>query len=779
MRFACVSLSVLLYFAIGFRAFAQSADAATTLIVRVRDCGQSPVAGATVIVADPGQGRRWRHRHGAGRAGTPVNTGGAHRIEVTDINGEAVFGGMATGAVSVVASADAFYSNQARRVDLIAGQQTVVTIELQPHTVVSETVVVTGSGTESLIQEAPIRTELITPQVVERQVKTTLAEAFQATISGVRTEMNCQNCGFMQLRMNGLEGPYVQILEDGLPSYSGVTAVYGLEQIPAAFLDQIEVVKGGNSALYGPGAVAGVVNLIRREPRENRFRVDAITGWHHGRPEQQIGGSAQLAEMPGGFAGDFYYRGSNRVAIDRDGDGFSDIGKRQLQSGGFGLFRRFIDGKARLSITGSVADEFRRGGDQLNKPPHETWITEQVDSGRFSTAVGWNHALSPKTYYNLRGSHAYYGRQSYYGAGMDPNAYGNTRNPLWVGDAQLAHQAGRHSVLGGYQLSWEHVEDNAPAYSRTYGGTFQNHGMYLQDEWRASTRFSLIGGARFDKSNQVERWIVSPRVGLKFGLTDNFVWRGTLSTGFRAPAVFDEDLHIAQVGGDGFVLQNDPDLKEEKAVSFATGLQSLGTAFGRRYQVGFNVFYTELRDAFTLVEDDVHDQAFRRLLRVNGPGAHVAGVDFDGDIQLTSRFGLRGGLSVQQARWKEPEEQFGARDFFRTPKRYGFFGFDWDLPGEIEITATADFTGSMLVPHYMGYIPADRLETSRRFGVLNAVVSKTFAIADSSTIRLFFNLQNIGDSYQRDLDRGASRDSAYVYGPAEMRRSVIGLTYAF
>jgi hypothetical protein len=44
--------------------------------------------------------------------------------------------------------------------------------------------------------------------MVDRQVKTTLAEAFQAAISGVRMEMNCQNCGFMQIRMNGLEGPY-------------------------------------------------------------------------------------------------------------------------------------------------------------------------------------------------------------------------------------------------------------------------------------------------------------------------------------------------------------------------------------------------------------------------------------------------------------------------------------------------------------------------------------------------------------------------------------------
>ena len=85
----------------------------------------------------------------------------------------------------------------------------------------------------------------------------------------------------------------------------------------------------------------------------------------------------------------------------------------------------------------------------------------------------------------------------------------------------------------------------------------------------------------------------------------------------------------------------------------------------------------------------------------------------------------------------------------------------------------------MLVPHYAGYIPEDRLEKSRRFAVFNAVFAKTFDVSDTSKLRLFVNVQNLGDSYQEDLDRGPSRDSAYVYGPAEMRRVVIGMTWVF
>ncbi len=754
LRHSIVMLLVVSLFSASAVAQAPSSGSAV-LMLRVHDAAGAPIAGATVRLPEFGLESK------------------------TGDDGSAVFRQLPAAAFRVVVSADGFYPNESRQPGLIPGEQATLPVELAARAVVSEQIVVTGSGTEALIQDAPIQTQLITPALVEQQVKTTLAEAFQATIAGVRVEMNCQNCGFMQLRMNGLEGPYTQILEDGLPTYSGVTAVYGLEQIPAGMVDQIEVVKGGNSALYGPGAVAGVINLIRREPRENRLRLDVLSGWHHGRPEQQAGAAAQLVNLPGAFSGDFYYRGSNRTPVDRDRDGFTELGKRRLNSGGFGLFRRFLDGRAKLTTNGFISDEFRRGGDQLNLPPEQTWITEQAGSRRYSATAGWNHALTPTTFYNIRASHAYYHRNTYYGSGMDPNAYGGTRNPLWIGDAQVAHQAGRHSILAGYQFAWDYVEDNAPAYQRSTGGSFSNSGFYLQDEWRATSAFTVIAGGRFDKSNQVDRWIASPRVGLKAGLSKNLVWRATLSTGFRAPAIFDEDLHIAQVGGEGFVMQNAPGLGPEKSRSFTTGLQQFGSVRGRRYEIGINGFHTSLRDAFTLVEDESHDLTFRRLLRINGNGARVAGLDADGWLQLTQRLGLRAGFTLQRARWNQPEEQFGARRFFRAPNTYGFLTFDWDLPGRLDWTGTADYTGSMLVPHYAGYIPEDRLERSRRFLVFNTVVSRTFLLKDRSQVRLYFNLQNIGDAYQRDLDRGPSRDSAYVYGPAEMRRAVVGLTIDF
>lgn len=118
---------------------------------------------------------------------------------------------------------------------------------------------------------------------------------------------------------------------------------------------------------------------------------------------------------------------------------------------------------------------------------------------------------------------------------------------------------------------------------------------------------------------------------------------------------------------------------------------------------------------------------------------------------------------------------------FRTPNRYGYAGIDIDLPGKIEWLNTFDLTGGMLVPHYAGVIPVDRLESSTAFHVWNVVVSRTWPLGsrDKSTLRVYLRGNNLGDSFQCDRDTGRYRDSAYIYGPTTPRSFVLGMTVAF
>lgn len=694
--------------------------------------------------------------------------------------GEFAFRNLPFQRLTFAAKAPGFFPSAAVKIDLArrSAYQLEITIVEQ---FLAQSVVVTGTGTEYVAMDAPVRTQFVPASHSERNVSRTLGEALTSSVSGVRIETTCQNCGVQTVRLNGLEGNYTQVLEDGLPSMSNVTMVYALDQLPADLFETIEVVKGGASALYGPNAVAGVINLIRKEPKSNLFQFDSQAGWQHGRPEQSLGLMAQSNKLPGGMSGDFHFRSLRRTPIDRDNDGFTEHAKREMEGGAGTLYRRFFGGRARLTLGGGTFTEFRRGGDNLDLKPEQTQITEMIDSLRSSGLLRWNHTISAATFYTLSASLSYLRRETYYGAGFDPNAYGNTGNPLVTTDAQFGRQVGKHTLLGGFQHQREQVRDRIPAYQRSFNQVFRNTGGYFQDEFRVTPAVVVVAGMRSDRSNVLDHWVFSPRGNIRIGIGDKWRARFGVSTGFRAPVIFDEDLHVAAVGGQGFLLENSPGLSEEKSLSVTSSLDYLGTVGGLPLQAGVTFFSTSLRDVHVFKEVPVSGGEFRKLLRVNGGGSQVRGVEFDLNWHLRPRLALRGGGSLQMARYDEPEPQFSSRRFLRTPNRYGFAGLDLSLPKGFSLLTALDLTGSMLVPHYAGFIPEDRLETSKTFKVWDVVLDRTFAPGknDRVKVRLYARCSNLLDDYQPDLDRGPLRDASYFYGPGNMRGVVVGTTVTF
>ena len=196
---------------------------------------------------------------------------------------------------------------------------------------------------------------------------------------GVRVEDNCQTCGFQQVRINGLDGHYSQILIDSRPIFSALSGVYGLEQIPANMIERVEVVRGGGSALFGSSAVGGTVNIITREPLHNSASASHSA--------TLIGGSAwdnntmlnASLVTDNGKAGVYVY-GQHRQheAYDHDGDGFTELPMmRSITMGTRAYYRTSLYSKLTLEYHG--INEKRRGGDSMQLPPHEAMIAEQTE----------------------------------------------------------------------------------------------------------------------------------------------------------------------------------------------------------------------------------------------------------------------------------------------------------------------------------------------------------------------------------------------------------------
>ncbi|MCD6423806.1 MAG: TonB-dependent receptor, partial [Elusimicrobia bacterium] len=143
-----------------------------------------------------------------------------------------------------------------------------------------EEVVITGTKTERKLKDVPVRTEIITAKEIEEKGAASLYEALEG-IPGIRVEQQCSYCNFSIVRIQGMAAGHVQVLIDGQPIFSGLAGVYGLQQIPTANIERIEIVKGAGSALYGASAIAGVINIITKKPeKEPEVEVSASFGEH-------------------------------------------------------------------------------------------------------------------------------------------------------------------------------------------------------------------------------------------------------------------------------------------------------------------------------------------------------------------------------------------------------------------------------------------------------------------------------------------------------------------
>lgn len=147
--------------------------------------------------------------------------------------------------ITAVASAVG-YDRQKQTVAIIAGQQTRLDFKLR-STAIMEQIVVTADRQATKRTEAPTVVNVLSSKLFDQTSSGNIADAL-GYVSGLRMEYTCSNCGTSQIRINGLEGQYSQILLDSRPVFSSLAAVYGLEQLPAGMVDRVEVIRGGGSA---------------------------------------------------------------------------------------------------------------------------------------------------------------------------------------------------------------------------------------------------------------------------------------------------------------------------------------------------------------------------------------------------------------------------------------------------------------------------------------------------------------------------------------------------
>lgn len=677
------------------------------------------------------------------------------------------------------------YITQTKEITVSREFTSVVHFKMEAEALVINEVVVSANRNEVRRQDAPVVVNVISQQMFEKVNSTDLAKSLNY-IPGLRVENNCQNCGFPQVRINGLEGPYSQILINSRPIISALSGVYGLEQIPVNMIERVEVVRGGGSALFGANAVGGTVNIITKDPIRNSFQISSNFNNYGGSTwEQYMGANASLVSKDNSYGIAIYESYRNRNPYDHDGDGFSELGKININTFGLRTYYRPTT-TSRINIEYHTTNEQRRGGNRFDYQPHEADITEQtkhiINSGGISYDYAWNEFRNKLSFY---GSLQHTDRDSYYGAQRDPNAYGKTDDLTWVAGATYNVMMKKFlfspaTFTTGIEYQENRLHDIMTGYNRDMKQNVRIASAFIQNEWNMKM-LSLLVGARIDKHNLIDNPIISPRVNILLKPSANLQARLTYSTGFRAPQAYDEDLHVTAVGGEGVQIALADNLKEERSNSFSGSIDWTTQLGHWQSNILLEGFYTGLNDVFVLEDIGHNSEGFMMKERRNGSGAQVYGVNLETKFAHGKDISLQLGVTAQRSRYKNPEawtevdgKELTTRRMPRTPDYYGYFTLTAQPFKNFNASLSGTYTGEMIVPHYAGYIEHDRMENTPDFFDMGLKLDYTFVLRDHINLQLNVGIQNIFDSFQKDLDKGEFRDSGYFYGPTSPRTFFLG-----
>ena len=466
------------------------------------------------------------------------------------------------------------YKTISRNVSLRKGKTLEENFELEEDAVALDGVVVSANRSVTKRRLAPTLVNVVDMKMFENTNSPTLSQGLNFQ-PGVRVETNCQNCGFQQVRINGLDGPYTQILIDSRPIFSALSGVYGLEQIPANMIERVEVMRGGGSALFGSSAIAGTINIITKEPLRNSGQLAHTLTSIGGSSSFDNNTSLNASLVTDNHRAGLYVFGQNRHrdAYDHDGDGYSEMPKLKNQTVGFRSFLK-TSTYSKLTFEYHHLQEFRRGGNLLNRPPHEADIAEQIQHSINGGGLKFDYfAPNEKHRLTVYTSAQHTDRDSYYGSKKDQNAYGKTTDLTFIGGSQYVYSFGKclfmpADLTAGLEYNRDNLKDDMWGYNRYTKQTVNIGSAFLQNEWK-NEKWSILLGGRLDKHNLIDHVIFSPRANLRFNPSEDINLRLSYSSGFRAPQAFDEDLHIENVGGTVSMIERAKNLKEEKSQSFS------------------------------------------------------------------------------------------------------------------------------------------------------------------------------------------------------------------
>ena len=629
--------------------------------------------------------------------------------------------------------------------------------------VVSERKVATVSSRTSVLQ-----TQKITYDEICRAACCNLAESFETNPS-VDVSYSDASTGARQIKLLGLSGTYVQMLTENYPNFRGASSLYGLDYVPGAWMESIQVSKGTSSVKNGYEALAGQINVEFKKPQTadlfsaNLFASDA------GRYEANTDASWHVNDKLS--TGLLIHYSNDKMSHDDNGDGFLDTpikeqvnvmnrwsynsgsyvsqyGGRFLhenRTGGQDIHHESITDPYKIGLTTNRAELFTKQAFIINK--------EKVESVALILSGSYHEQLSM------------YDRTPY-------NIYQNNVYASLLYEKEFSHA---HSLSTGLSLNYDGFNENLVMDgTRTpYNRSEVVSGAYAQYTYNLNDKFILLAGIRADYSQRYDLF-VTPRIHVKYNPFEWFHVRASAGKGYRTANVLAENNFLLASSRKMRIADN---LDQEEAWNTGLNLSFYIPVAGKELTLNGEWYYTNfIKQVVVDMDSNPHEVSFYNL----------DGESYSNSFQLEATYPFFRGFTMTAAyRYTDAQTDYRNTEgiTYRMKKPLvsdykGLLTASYQTPlKKWQFDVTSQFNGGGRMPEASSSNPLWNSEF-KAYTVVNAQITKYFR-----QWSVYIGGENLFD-YTQDMPvidamnpRGENFDSSMIYGPVHGRKLYVGVRF--
>ena len=484
-----------------------AAMAQNQLIVIIKDTQtQSPLVGAGVICV------------------------GVQNGTSTDANGLAILKNLPQGKQTIKAS---FVGYLTIVREVMLPQSDTLTLFLENDKELLDEVVVSSTRSSRTIDDIPTRIETITGEELEEKgnMNASNISMLLRESTGIQVQQTSATSANMNFRIQGLDGRYTQLLQNGMPLYSGFSSGLSIMQIPPLDLKRVEIIKGSSSTLYGGGAIAGMINLITKEPTDERETLLQLTGTSAGGMDINEFYAQKLSKKVGLTVFSSYHL---QQPFDPNKDQFSDIPLQRRFNFNPRLFYYFNE-KTKLNFGINTTFERRDGGFLpkilKNENPQSDFV-EANQTSRFATQFKFEHQFNHNTQFFIKNSVSAFARK----ITLPDYQFSGTQTASFT-EIGIANYSEKIEWVGGLNVWTDLFKEQALQSTNLRDYNLVTVGGFIQNVLNATPKLTFETGLRLDYQNKYGAFLL-PRISALYRFSEGISMRLGGGLGYKSPTVF-------------------------------------------------------------------------------------------------------------------------------------------------------------------------------------------------------------------------------------------------